>query len=368
MKLNTLTFSPPDGREFSWFHPGICGPQPDLLLTFQTCSGRSDCYGDPMWSRSPDAGETWGNVHWIESLRSRRISALLREAVADIRPFRMGARRLVMGCTIFYGANGAARYDAALRKLRPPARTVYSVLDGDCWGGREVLELPGWGDSLIQRVACAQVAVLSDEEVLLPFYVSLPRNEEHFAVVTARARFDGARLEIVATGEPVLLAAGRGALEPSVWRSPRGFELTIRAEDCRGYHATSRDGLRWGECRPWCWEDGTELEMSSTQQHWFGAGDRLFLAYTRRTPENQDHFRFRGPVFCAEYDWRREALLRESETVVIPLESCAGVRGRLGNFHVAEVAAGRFILSDAALFLFPDGRFESRLKLVRMEI
>ena len=231
-----------------------------------------------------------------------------------------------------------------------------------------MLELPGWGDSLIQRVACAQVAVLSDEEVLLPFYVSLPRNEEHFAVVTARARFDGARLEIVATGEPVLLAAGRGALEPSVWRSPRGFELTIRAEDCRGYHATSRDGLRWGECRPWCWEDGKELEMSSTQQHWFGAGDRLFLAYTRRTPENQDHFRFRGPVFCAEYDWRREALLRESETVVIPLESCAGVRGRLGNFHVAEVAAGRFILSDAALFLFPDGRFESRLKLVRMEI
>ena len=39
---------------------------------------------------------------------------------------------------------------------------------------------------------------------------------------------------------------------------------------------TSDDGLNYTK-KPWAWDDGELLEMSTTQQHWLTHSDALFL-------------------------------------------------------------------------------------------
>ena len=121
------------------------------------------------------------------------------------------------------------------------------------------------------------------------------------------------------------------------------YHMTIRAEDGRGYVATSRDGLQWSEQRPWCWDDGQPLDMSTTQQHWLTHSDGLFLAYTRKDPSNVRVMRWRAPVYVAQVDPAKPALLRSTEQIVFPLigdgvNDPDGV-ARMGNFHVMTVTS-----------------------------
>jgi hypothetical protein len=120
------------------------------------------------------------------------------------------------------------------------------------------------------------------------------------------------------------------------------FYLTIRAEDNRGYACASEDGLSWSPKRPWAWDDGEPLTMSTTQQHWLAHSDALWLVYTRKDASNIDVIRWRSPLWMAEVDIKTLRLVRETERVVLPLVG-DGVNdpdrvALMGNFHTTPVS------------------------------
>lgn len=77
-----------------------------------------------------------------------------------------------------------------------------------------------------------------------------------------RCTFDGQTLAIKEVGREMRHAAGRGLLEPSLVQWRDRFFVTLRAEDNRGYVATSDDGLDFGEKQPWGWDDGEPIGAS----------------------------------------------------------------------------------------------------------
>jgi len=120
--------------------------------------------------------------------------------------------------------------------------------------------------------------------------------------------------------------------------------MTIRAEDGHGYVSVSEDGLTWAEKRPWTWDDGAGVVMSTTQQRWLAHSDGLYLVYTRRAAENLNVMRWRAPLYVARVDRSSLRLVRESEQVVLPLIG-DGVHdadhvARMGNFHVTNASPG----------------------------
>ena len=116
--------------------------------------------------------------------------------------------------------------------------------------------------------------------------------------------------------------------------------MTIRAEDGKGYLSVSDDGLDYQAMKPWEWDDGTPLTMSTTQQHWLPHSDGLFLVYTRKDPSNRNVVRWRSPLWMSRVDTERRVLQRETERIVLPLvgdgvDEPDGV-ALMGNFHVTN--------------------------------
>lgn len=161
-------------------------------------------------------------------------------------------------------------------------------------------------------------------------------------VAGVHAAFDGDELSLKKVGPPLHGPAGRGLLEPSVAKFDRQFWMTIRAEDNRGYVSVSDDGLNWAEKRAWTWEDGTPLEMSTTQQHWLAHSDGLFLVYTRKDVTNANVIRWRAPLWLAQVDLEKRCLIKSTERVALPLVG-DGVKSPnqvalMGNFNVTHVS------------------------------
>jgi hypothetical protein len=154
--------------------------------------------------------------------------------------------------------------------------------------------------------------------------------------------FDGNTLRIRRVGEELKHRHGRGLLEPSVTQFQGRFYVTLRAEDGHGYVATSPDGLEWTEKKPWSWDDGELLTMSTTQQHWLTHSDALYLVYTRKHATNVNVMRWRAPLFLCQVDPVSLQLIQATERIVFPLRG-DGVNqaqdvARMGNFHVAPAA------------------------------
>ena len=161
-------------------------------------------------------------------------------------------------------------------------------------------------------------------------------------VAGVHATFDGSHLKVKEVGPPLLNPQGRGLLEPSVTRFKDRFWITIRAEDNRGYVSVSEDGLNWEDKRTWAWDDGTPLDMSTTQQHWLTHSDGLFLVYTRKDKSNTGVIRWRSPLWVAQVDTKKRCLIRSTERVVLPLVG-DGVNdpdrvALMGNFDVTNVS------------------------------
>ena len=157
-----------------------------------------------------------------------------------------------------------------------------------------------------------------------------------------RAKYDGSQLTVDEVGPPLELKVRRGLLEPSVIHFGDKYWITIRAEDNRGYMSSSVDGLAWEEKRAWCWEDGTPLEMSTTQQHWLAHSEGLFLVYTRQDASNSNVIRWRSPLWIAQVDTERRCLIQATERVVLPLVG-DGVNAPnevalMGNFNVTHAS------------------------------
>jgi hypothetical protein len=195
---------------------------------------------------------------------------------------------------------------------------------------------------------CAQRVTLANGDVLIPLsYGPLGRADR--AACTVRCRFDGRELKIVESGNELRLNVGRGLLEPSlaVWLGR--YFMTIRAEDGHGYVSESKDGLKWGAMRTWCWDDGEPIEMSTTQQRWLPHSDGLLLVYTRKAAENVNVVRWRAPLYAAEMDMRTLRLVRASEQIVVPMRgdgvNDAANVAHLGNFHTTAASSSVSIVT-----------------------
>jgi hypothetical protein len=161
-------------------------------------------------------------------------------------------------------------------------------------------------------------------------------------VAGVRATYDGNTLQVAEVGPALKNDQGRGLLEPSVTHFDGDYWITIRAEDDRGYFSRSADGLHWDPKKAWSWDDGTPLEMSTTQQHWLTHSDGLFLVYTRKDSSNANVIRWRSPLWVAQVDTDRLCLVRSTERVVLPIVG-DGVNepdevALMGNFDVTNVS------------------------------
>jgi hypothetical protein len=309
-------------------------PRPEgplALMTLQSISG-SDVFGPVHWTSSADLGRTWAEPKPIPGMGRRDLGDGWDVGVCDVVPeyHRPTRTVLAVGHNVYYRKGVLARP----QRRRWP---VYSVRSSD---GRWSEPAPlRWEDpraSAIFTCGCSQRVVLDDGDVLVPLSFGTEERPDR-SVTTARCSFDGRTLTIGRVGSVLENASGRGLLEPSLARLDGRFYLTIRAEDGRGYVSASNDGLNWDPPRPWCWDDGEPLAMSTTQQHWLPHSDGLFLVYTRKSEANARVMRWRSPLYLAEVDRKTLRLVRASERVVLPLVG-DGIRdpdhvARMGNFH-----------------------------------
>jgi hypothetical protein len=163
-------------------------------------------------------------------------------------------------------------------------------------------------------------------------------------------------------------SVGRGLLEPSLVKWRDRFFVTLRAEDDRGYVATSDDGLDFSDKRPWTWDDGEPLTMSTTQQHWLPHSEGLFLVYNRKNASNVNVPRWRAPLFMAQVDPDKLRLLRDTERVVLPLVG-DGVKAPddvaySGNFHPVNASPEESWVTDGEML--PKRGYKGDLLLSRI--
>ncbi|MFG0334176.1 MAG: sialidase family protein, partial [Maioricimonas sp. JB049] len=310
-----------DGQSLTWFHPRACmlpgkDGKPVALMNIQEIGG-SDYFGPVHWTESLDRGKTWTDPEPIAALDRDPVPGRddgLKAGVCDVTPqyHPQTGTVLALGHVVFY--KGA--YFARGEQLARYPVYVTRAADGT-WSERKILEWEDPRGSFIYSNNCGQRVVLPNGDIQLAFTFG-PKSEARM-VAGVHATFDGEELTIREVGPPLHNAHGRGLLEPSVTSFGGKIWMTIRAEDNRGYVAVSDDGLNFEKKRPWAWEDGTPLEMSTTQQHWLTHSDGLFLVYTRKDPSNANVIRWRSPLWVAQVDPERQCLIRETEQVVLPL-------------------------------------------------
>ncbi|MEZ6091168.1 MAG: sialidase family protein [Pirellulaceae bacterium] len=333
-----------DGEGETWFHPRACmvpgdDGKPMVLMTLQAIGG-SDYFGQVHWTTSSDLGQTWTQPQPIPALGRDPVPGRddeLKAAVCDVTPqyHPLSKSVLALGHVVFYKGDYFARNE---QLARYPVYVTRSAT-GE-WSPRKILDWDDPRGAHIYSNNCGQRVVLPDGEVRMSF--TFGPKEENRMVAGVRASFDGEQLTVQQVGPPLTNNRGRGLLEPSVTLFDGKFWITIRAEDQRGYVSVSDDGLNWEPKKAWSWDDGSPLDMSTTQQHWLTHSDALFLVYTRKDASNANVIRWRSPLWVAQVDIQRRCLLRSTEQVVLPLVG-DGVKqpdhvALMGNFHVVNVS------------------------------
>ncbi len=324
----------------TWFHPRAClvgSPaatnDPIVFMTLQEITG-SDYYGQVHWTTSADLGQTWREPEPIPAFGRNRLPNGLEEGVCDVVPQyhpQTGAV-LAMGHNVYYRAGRLARP----QEKRFP---VYAVRTPDGrWSERRRLRWEDPRGSAIYTCGCGERLLMDNGDVLVPISFA-PAGQTHRMATTLLCAFNGCELTVRKVGSELSNPVQRGLLEPSLVRWRGQCLMTIRAEDGRGYIARSADGLRWAAPRPWAFDDGELLAMSTTQQHWLPHGSCLHLVYTRRTRDNDAVMRWRAPLFIAAVDPLSLRLIRASERVVFPMDARDPARvARMGNFHPLAVS------------------------------
>jgi hypothetical protein len=334
-----------DGKGQTWFHPRACmvpdkRGNPVALMNLQPIAG-SDYFGQVHWSMSRDLGKTWSKPQPIPSLGRDPVPGRddgLKAAVCDVTPQYHPKTETViaLGHVVFYKGEHFARNEQLSRY------PVYVTRSKDgTWSKRKILAWTDPRGGFIYSNNCGQRITLPNGDVQMSFTFG-PKSEGRM-VAGVISTFDGEELTVRNVGPPLQNLKGRGLLEPSVTEFGSKFWMTIRAEDNRGYVSLSDDGLNWAEKRAWCWEDGTPLNMSTTQQHWLTHSDGLFLVYTRKDDSNENVIRWRAPLWVAQVDVEKRCLIKTTEQVVLPLVG-DGVNdpdkvALMGNFDVTNVSA-----------------------------
>ncbi len=333
-----------DGRGQTWFHPRICRlPSGQLLMAVQVIGG-SDYFGPVHWSLSEDAGRNWTPPVAIPGMGRRNVPGGIEEGYCDTAPeyhARTGTV-LAMAQNVYYKDNRLTRPN----EQRWPVYCVRSA-DGS-WSETRRLEWNHPEATALYMSGCAQRIELPSGDVLVPLTFG-PLGRPDRGVCTLRCSFDGKRLTAGDHGNILRLSVGRGLLEPSLAALGGEIYMTIRAENGQGFVTRSRDGMAWEPMRPWSFDDGGAIEMSTTQQRWLLHSDGLWLVYTRRDASNTAVMRWRAPLFMALVDEKRLCLVRSTERIAIPLEG-DGVRDgpgveHLGNFHTNPVSRDESLVS-----------------------
>ncbi len=333
-----------DGSGTTWFHPRACmvpgdkGGPPIALMTQQSIGG-SDYFGPVHASESSDLGRTWSPPKGIPALGWHPVPGQdgLKAGVCDVVPqyHPQTGTVLALGHVVFYRG---ARYSSKEQLARYP---VYAVRRKDgSWSERRILKWDDPRGDFIYTNNCGQRVVLPNGDILMSFTFGPESN--HRMVAGVLCSFDGEHLKVKKVGPALENKHGRGLLEPSITQFRGRNFMTIRAEDGRGYNSVSDDGLNYAPKKSWCWEDGTPIGMSTTQQHWLTHSDGLFLVYTRKDKSNSGVVRWRSPLWVAAVDPEKRCLVRETERVVLPLVG-DGVNepddvALMGNFHVTNAS------------------------------
>lgn len=329
-----------------WFSPRACaipGKRPKLIMAMQQVTG-SDVFYHVHWLESDDGGRTWSKPQPINGMGRRDLGNGLEEGYCDTVPeyhAKTGAV-LAMAHNVYYKNN-------VLTMPWEKRWPVYAVRrpNGE-WLPPKKLE---WNDpdaTGMYSANCSQRVTLDDGTLIVPITYG-PLGRPDHGVTSLHCRFDGERMTVIERGAELRLPVKRGLLEPSVTRKGK-FWMTIRAEDGRGYYSTSRDGLQWAPIQPWCWQDGTPLDMSTTQQHWVTHSDALYLSYTRKAPGNEGVVRWRTPLWLARVDESTGTLIKATERILLPQRGDGGEKGMdawlSGNFHPATLNARESIVTD----------------------
>lgn len=314
-----------------WVHAragAIPGKTPTIVLTMQKLllSG-SDVFFALHEMRSDDLGETWqGPLAHTDSLGRRQEPGGIEVCPCDFTPTWHSASGVLLG------TGHTARYIGDRLMPNPrPRETAYSAYDAaeQTWAPWQTLDMPE-DAHFSSGAGCTQRVDLPNGDILLPTSFR-SRTANSSRVTVARCGFDGQTLECLETGNALALDTARGLGEPSLAVFQGRYYLTIRHDE-GAYVAASRDGLHYGDPKPWMFDDGSLLGNYNTQQHWITHSDGLFLVYTRRGAGNDHVFRHRAPLFVGQVDPDRCCVLRETERIVVPERGA-----RLGNFGVCTV-------------------------------
>lgn len=353
-----------DGSGPTWFHPRCCMVPTDrgplALMTLQTIAG-SDYFGPVHYMTSSDLGRTWSDPQPVPALGRVKRADGWDEGVCDTVPEYHSKSRavLAMGHSVNYRG-------PKFEREQPPRWPIYTVWRDGQWGERRKLDWDDPRGSLIYTNNCGQRVVLSDGDIA--FVMSFGDKLTSRSAAGVRCSFDGRTLAIKQVGREIKHSAGRGLLEPSLvhWRNK--FYVTLRAEDNRGYVATSDDGLDFAEKQPWAWDNGEPLTMSTTQQHWLPHSEALFLVYNRKDASNINVPRWRSPLFMAQVDPATLRLLRDTEQIVLPLVG-DGVNAPddvaySGNFHPVNASPDESWVTDGEML--PKRGYKGDLLLSRI--
>lgn len=359
-----------NGQGTTWFHPRSC-LVPDgkgsqfYLMTLQEIGG-SDYFGPVHWSRSTDLGAHWSDPEPVPSLGRIPVPGHdgLQAGVCDVVPEYHSPTdtTLALGHVVFYRGKRFSKTDQL------PRFPLYAVRRADgTWSERRKLVWDDPRGGFIYSNNCGQRHVLPSGDILLAF--TFGPGSEAREVAGVRCSFDGENLVVKEVGPALSNPVGRGLLEPSIASFGGRIYLTIRAEDDRGYVSVSEDGLAYEKPRPWRWENGDLLTMSTTQQHWMVHSDGLYLVYTREDASNSRVIRWRSPLWMARVDPDRLCLLRDTEQTVIPLtgdgvDAPDGVP-LMGNFHVTSASPGESWVTVGEWLPRGGARGDTRLARIR---
>ncbi|PHS12118.1 MAG: hypothetical protein COA78_08740 [Blastopirellula sp.] len=174
----------------------------------------------------------------------------------------------------------------------------------------------------------ARNSVQLDQKIIV--YPFLIQEGERRSVRTVTARQHGNLFVPLYISNALTNEAGRGLLEPQIVEFQGRLYMTMRAEDGFGYVSVSDDqGKSWSAPHPWRWHDGEKIPMHTTMTKLLSHTDGMLLVYTRIRDDNQNVFRNRAPLYCADVDPKTLSLRRQTERVLIPN------RGQpVGNFWV----------------------------------
>lgn len=343
------------GENTSWFHPRCCRLGNGQLFMSMQSIGGSDFYG--AVHESIFDGKNWSIPVGIPDLDWKPSVEDISEGVCDVVPYYHAPTDTVLaiGHNVYYkdGALFDSVGDWEERKGPTVFRfPVWAVRNskGEWVRSRQMLEIPELTGKANYSCGSSQWFFRGTNDVYIPIaFACFGRRDR--VVFSTRFHYDGENMKFVERGNILELPNDRGLLEPSLVDMGSRILLTLRAEDGCGYVTESTDGLNWAPIKPWKFDDGETLEMSSTQQHFLFCGGKLHLVYTRGTGYNSHVTRFRAPLFIAEVT-DDLTLVKASEEIVFPLleegvfpcDNKPHAPG-MGNFQAIAISDNEAIIS-----------------------